>query len=182
MTQRESGTALKTPGANLTMPAIQCPGCRAHLSVRGLVNCPRCQAYLNPPHHQVAQTTPNRSAGTSPTTVFSFLALAAIVAGIVALAFSVVSPSAERVKGRLVTAALTQCQNAIRSAAQYGDAELPPYTANHGKDDEFYFAWPSGSFIFTNGFGGKVKMSASCTGSISNGKIEHLTLNGKDII
>jgi len=35
---------------------------------------------------------------------------------------------------------------------------------------------------FKDGFDAAVPMSASCTGTVFNGEILHLTLNGKDLI
>lgn len=87
-----------------------------------------------------------------------------------------------RAHERRVSDALHKCQQLILATAQYGDANRPPPTSNHGKDDEFYFAWPKGSFEFTNGFGAKVRMSASCMGSIATGAVTSLTINGKQII
>jgi len=31
------------------MPSVQCPGCKAHISVPDLINCPRCQTFMDPP-------------------------------------------------------------------------------------------------------------------------------------
>ena len=59
---------------------------------------------------------------------------------------------------------------------------MPPYSKNWGKGDEFYFAWPTGSFYFKNGFGASVPMSASSIGRISTEQVEQLTLNGKTIV
>lgn len=89
-------------------------------------------------------------------------------------------PSESQRYDRAVSDALHLCQRAIASVAEYGDADTPPYTRNYGTQGEFYFAWPQGSFEFTNGFGAKVKMSASCNGKVSTGEITSLTVNGKD--
>lgn len=75
--------------------------------------------------------------------------------------------------------ALVRCQDAILARAEFGDVERPPPVRNHGRGDEFYFAWPSGSFHFVNGFGAKVPMSASCIGSRSRRAITSLTINGQ---
>lgn len=79
-------------------------------------------------------------------------------------------------------AALRLCQQTIHGLAEFGGADTPPYATNYGKGDEFYFAWPRGSFEFTNGYGAKLPMSASCIGSIRRFEIEHLTINAKTII
>lgn len=172
------------------MPAIQCPGCKAPLSVKGLVDCPLCGAYLNPPHHRAATRAANsaanaiaiKSAASNAMGLGAWLGVVAIGALIVAAVTSVIAPSAEKKQHTQVISALTNCQQTIKSTAQYGDAQMPPYVQNNGSNDEFYFAWPAGSFYFINGFGAKVRMSASCTGRISTGEIQHLTVNGKDVI
>lgn len=91
-------------------------------------------------------------------------------------------PSESQLYDRQVGAALLACQQRIAGLAEFGKAETPPYAKNYGKGDEFYFAWQRGSFHFKNGFGASVPMSASCTGIVSTGFIQHLTLNGKDIL
>lgn len=103
---------------------------------------------------------------------------------VILIGYSIAVPSPEKVRKQAVDKALVACQLAIKSLAQYGGADLPPYVPNNarGQDDEFYFAWPRGSFEFTNGFGAREKMSASCTGTLSTGKITSLTVNGKDVI
>jgi hypothetical protein len=178
------------------MATIQCPGCNAHLSVKGLVNCPLCQTYLNPPHHRTitpathgtrpvhldAQTAPRLSTTFGWAEWLGAATLAGIAAMVVVLIYTATFPSAEKIRDRQVSAALAQCQHAIRAHAQYGEAETPPYVPNHGRDDEFHFAWAPGAFHFTNGFGAKVRMSASCNGNVSSGKIQSLTLTGKDLL
>jgi len=91
-------------------------------------------------------------------------------------------PSESQIHDRKVSAALLACQQRIAGTAEFGDSETPPYSKNWAKGDEFMFAWPRGSFHFKNGFGAAVPMSASCTGLISTEEIQHLTVNGKDIL
>lgn len=91
-------------------------------------------------------------------------------------------PSEEKLHAQAVGLALEKCQRAILSTAQYGDAETPPFVANHGTKGEFYFAWPKGKFEFSNGFGARVPMSASCLGDLTTGEIKSLTINSKDVI
>lgn len=170
------------------MAAVQCPGCNAHLSVKGLVNCPLCQAYLNPPHHRGAPpAAPTgckagtlEARGTPPLQWLAVVALTAAALAVIVMIASVAFPSAEKIRHRQVMSALTQCQRAVQSTAKYGEADQPPYTENHGSADEFYFAWPAGSFYFSNAFGARMKMSASCVGAVSTGTITQLTVNGKD--
>lgn len=94
------------------------------------------------------------------------------------LVYQVAFPSKGELQERKMLKALASCQHRIAGLAQYGDAEMPPFTKNYGKGDEFYFAWPRGSFHFKNGFGASLPMSASCIGIISTGKIKQLTING----
>lgn len=171
------------------MAAIQCPGCKAQLSVKGLVNCPLCQTYLNPPHHQAearaaareTRAILGRSFAAKVKDAAAWFAIVAMGVVVLGIAASILSPSTEKTQHSRMIDALARCQHAIQATAQYGDAEMPPYVPNYGRADEFYFAWPPGSFHFTNGFGARVKMSASCIGRISTGEIQHLTINGKDI-
>lgn len=113
---------------------------------------------------------------------FATITLSAIAVLVCLIIYRVIVPSDAKVRDRAVSAALFGCQKAIKSTAQYGDAEMPPYAKNHGSGDEFYFAWPKGSFEFANGFGSREKMSASCIGAISTGEIKQLTVNSKDIL
>jgi hypothetical protein len=106
----------------------------------------------------------------------------AIVAALALIVYRVVVPSDQQLYERKVAQALVGCQQRIAGLAKYGNADTPPFVQNHGRDGEFYFAWPSGSFHFKNGFGAALKMSASCTGDVSTGKIKHLTLNGEDVL
>jgi hypothetical protein len=97
------------------------------------------------------------------------------------IGYRLIVPSAEQEQARQERQALVACQQAIQAQAQYGAAEAPPYTSNHGTGREFYFAWPTGSFSFSNGFGARVNMSASCIGDLGTGTITQLTVNGKTI-
>jgi hypothetical protein len=132
-----------------------------------------------------AITPPTKTAAApifGPKEWFSAVVVGAIVSLLALIAYRVVVPSDDEVSHRKVMAALARCQQAIQSTAQYGGADTPPYVKNYGKGDEFYFAWPAGSFEFSNGFGARVKMSASCIGDIPTGEIKSLTINGKDIL
>lgn len=108
--------------------------------------------------------------------------VSAIVVFVLLIVYRVAVPSESKLRERAVAAALFACQQRIHALADYGDADMPPYTKNWGKGDEFYFAWGSGTFHFKNGFGASVPMSASCTGKVPTQTIEHLTINGKDVI
>jgi len=108
--------------------------------------------------------------------------ISAIVVFVLLIVYRLVVPSESKLHDRAVSAALLACQQRIAGLADYGGAETPPYAKNHGKGDEFYFAWQRGSFHFRNGFGAEVPMSASCTGVVSTGEIQHLTLNGKNVL
>lgn len=98
------------------------------------------------------------------------------------LFFRMAVPSEEQIRKERVARALLACQKSLVGQALFGNAEMPPPVANYGSGDEFYFTWPIGSFYFKNGFGASIKMSASCIGDISTGKIRQLTLNGKDVL
>jgi hypothetical protein len=108
--------------------------------------------------------------------------LAAVIVGMLSIGYRVLQPSESQAQDRKVMSALFACQQRITGLAEYGEADTPPYSKNFGKGDEFYFAWQRGSFHFKNGFGASVPMSASCIGSVSTGEIQHLTVNGKDVI
>lgn len=179
------------------MPAVQCPGCKAYISVPGLYDCPLCKGPLPTPFldkkkavvpQSVYSTAPSFTASkltsTSAKNALVLAGAGALVLCIGAIIYSVVFPSAAKQRQAAVGKALVGCQYAIKSTAQYGNADMPPYVPNHARsqDDEFYFAWPRGSFEFTNGFGAREKMSASCTGTLSTGEIKSLTVNGKDVI
>jgi hypothetical protein len=97
------------------------------------------------------------------------------------IAYRLAVPSADQAHARQVQRALLACQQAIQAQARFGGAEMPPYTRNHGSGNEFYFAWPTGSFTFSNQFGAAEKMSASCIGDVDTGTITQLTINGHTI-
>jgi hypothetical protein len=115
-------------------------------------------------------------------TALGLVAIGVIALFVCAFIYHVINPTADDVHRNKAMAALGRCQEAIHALAEYGGADTPPYTKNWGKGNEFYFAWPRGSFEFTNGFGAKVKMSASCSGDLETGVITDLTVNGKDVI
>lgn len=172
------------------MASIQCPGCKAHISVRGLIDCPLCQTFLDPPFlREIDAGAARENKATlkaqrlyGPKEWFGMITISAIAIMLAFLAYQVVAPSEGELHSRKVSAALLSCQQRISATAEYGDAETPPYSKNWAKGDEFMFAWPRGSFHFKNGFGASVPMSASCTGAISTGEIQHLTVNSKDVI
>lgn len=178
---------------------VTCTGCGAHVTVRGLDQCPICRIPIAPIVD--ARITPNAppptpspslplragkvkmvSAPMSGKDWFAIITISVIVIFVCLIIYRVIVPSSEKLHDRAVGAALLNCQQTIKLTAQYGDAETPPYAKNYGKGDEFYFAWPRGSFEFTNGFGAREKMSASCIGVISTGEIKQLTINAKDIM
>lgn len=169
------------------MASIQCPGCKAHISVPGLINCPRCQTFLDPPFlrklaadESKANRVSNGSLG--PKEWLGLLAIAALAVMAALIVYRIAVPSESQIHDRKVSAALLACQQRIAGTAEFGDSETPPYSKNWAKGDEFMFAWPRGSFHFKNGFGASLPMSASCTGVVSSGEIQHLTVNGKDVI
>lgn len=172
------------------MAAVECPSCKAIITVPDLINCPLCQTHLNPPflrELREKEARANRDAanaqriqGAKQWLILAVFGVVIALAG--ALVYSVVVPSEGQLQARKVSAALLACQQRIAGLAEYGDAETPPYVKNFGKGDEYYFAWQRGSFHFKNGFGASVPMSASCTGTVSTGEIQSLTVNGKSII
>lgn len=169
------------------MASIQCPGCKAHIAVRGLSACPRCSTSLPGPVSQRGSATPKTAtpvpgASLGPKEWFGLAVLGAIVILVGLIAYRVAVPSESQVHDRKVSAALLACQQRIAGLAEFGGAEMPPYSKNWSRGDEFSFSWPRGSFHFKNGFGASVPMSASCTGVVSTGEIQHLTLNSKDIL
>jgi len=168
------------------MASIQCPGCEAHITVPGLINCPRCQTFMDPPflrehQAQLAAATHAKTSLVGPREWLGFSVLAAVALLVGLLAYRAAVPSESQLHDRKVGAALLACQQRIAGLAEFGGAEMPPYSKNWGKGDEFCFAWPAGSFHFKNGLGASVPMSASCTGIVSSQTIEHVTLNGKDM-
>ena len=177
------------------MAAVKCPGCGAYISVRGVVACPKCQAPVEPISDmrlsdtrkeppKIFNSTKTKSGQGSPIVpIIGGVCILGIIISFGLIGWSLANPSAEKLRKRSISAALVQCQYAIKSTAAYGGADLPPFSKNYASDgDEFYFAWPRGSFEFSNGFGGRQLMSASCTGVLSTGTITHLTVNAKDIV
>lgn len=168
------------------MASIQCPDCKAHITVPGLINCPRCQTFMDPSflrEHQarLAATARPKTSLLGPREWLGFAVLAAIVLLVGVAVYRAMVPSASQLHDRAVAAALLACQQRIAVLAEFGGGEVPPHSKNWAKGDEFSFSWPTGSFYFKNGFGASVPMSASCTGVVSTGEIQHLTVNGKDI-
>jgi hypothetical protein len=171
------------------MASIQCPGCKAHISVSGLIDCPLCQTFLDPPFLReldAAAARENRAALKAhrlygPKEWFGMITVSAIAIMLAFLVYQVAVPSEGQLHSRKVSDALLACQQRIAGAAEFGNAETPPYSKNWAKGDEFMFAWPRGSFHFKNGFGASIPMSASCTGVVSSGEIRHLTVNGKEV-
>lgn len=182
------------------MAAIKCTGCGTYISVKGMVNCPKCGAYLSPPHHTPTPASvpkaipgaPKMAGSPTPKTslkisdYFTILGVTSLAGVIAFVVYMVAFPSAEKKEQDAYTsavrAALFQCQTAIASTAKYGGSDTPPYVKNNGSKDDFYFAWPRGSFYFTNAYGAKEAMSASCNGSLKDGTISSMTLNAKDLI
>lgn len=189
------------------MAAIQCPGCKAYISASGLTHCPRCQTVMpRPAMREMKKPAPILATGANPGRPaahahasvpasaapvkrkhsamdwFAMIIIPTIVVLVLLVIYRVVVPSEAELHKRAVSAALFACQKHIHGLAEYRDADMPPYTKNWGKGDEFAFSWQRGSFHFKNGFGTAVPMSASCTGVVSTGEIRHLTLNSKDII
>ncbi|WP_314435859.1 hypothetical protein [Massilia timonae] len=160
------------------MASIQCPGCKAHITVPGLINCPRCQTFMDPPFlreraaAEAAATARVRGPGLGPKEWLGLVSLGAIIILAGLIVYRVAIPSASQVHDRAVSAALLACQQRIAGLAEFGGAEMPPYSKNWGKGDEFYFAWQRGSFHFKNGFGASVPMSASCVGTVSTQTIK----------
>lgn len=168
------------------MAFIQCPGCKAHITVPGLINCPRCQTFMDPPflrERAAAEAAAARVStyGISWRERLGLLALGAIVILVGLIVYRVAVPSESQVHDRQVSAALLACQQRIAGLGRVGGAEMPPYSKNWGKGDEFYFAWPTGSFHFKNGFGASMPMSASCVGLVATSEIRQITVNGRDI-
>jgi hypothetical protein len=172
------------------MAGIHCPGCKANISVPGLIDCPLCQTFLDPPFLRELNANASRENRTMLAAQalsgthqwFNWAVLGTLGLAIAALIYVVTMPSEKQERDRRVASALASCQKRIAGLAEFGEAETPPYTKNWAGGDEFYFAWQRGSFHFKNGFGALVPMSASCTGVISTGEIHHLTLNNKDVI
>jgi hypothetical protein len=168
------------------MAGITCTGCGAHVTVRGLTKCPICRIPMKPVlDSRIKTAAPSKSPVTtspSPKGWLAIIAFSVIAILIGLIGYRVAVPSESKLNDEAVSAALYQCQRAIQLTAQYGDSELPPYVKNYGTKGEFYFAWPRGSFKFSNGFGAKMPMSASCIGSLVTGEIKSLTINAKDVL
>lgn len=185
------------------MAGVTCAGCSTHITVRGLDTCPICQAPVTPiPDDRLKPLNPVRAAATpapTPATqpaatvkapgmggseIVGAIVIAIVVVVVASIAWAMRSPPQDNTRNQAISKALVACQYAIHSTAQFGGADMPPYTKNYARsqDDEFYFAWGPGSFEFPNAFGARVKMSASCIGKLSTGEIKYLTINGKDIL
>lgn len=177
------------------MAAVKCAGCGTFISARGLENCPKCRAPIAPiPDSRLPESpntrkipranhAPGQAAVSNVGAIIGGICVLGIVISIGVIGWGITNPSTEKIRKRALAEALVQCQEAIKSTAAYGGADMPPYAKNYGSaDDEFYFAWPRGSFEFTNSFGGKELMSASCTGILSTRTITHLTVNSRDVI
>lgn len=176
------------------MAAIKCRKCNTYISVRGIAKCPKCQTEFATEdttkiEAKVAGRTPLAGAtqtgnhSSSPVWL-GFVVLGGIVISAAAIITSLLSSSPEKQRKELIGLALVKCQYAVQSTAKFGGGDLPPYVKNNSRDmdDEFNFGWPRGSFYFTNGFGAREAMSASCTGTLSTGKIMNLTINAKDML
>ena len=178
---------------------VTCSGCGAHVTVRGLDQCPICRIPIAPiVDARISRKAPSSttnpslplwigrvkmaSAPVSGKNWFAAIMLSIIIISVCLIIYRMIVPSSEKLHEIAVGEALINCQKTIKLTAKYGSADSPPYAKNYGKGDEYYFAWPRGSFEFTNGFGAREKMSASCIGKISTGEIKHLTINAKDII
>lgn len=163
--------------------SVQCPSCKAYLALSNPVTCPRCNGPLpqaasaSNAHTLSRQRTENSTRG-----LFGTAVGIAIVAAFGLIIYRIAVPSDHQLYERKVAQALVSCQHRLVGRAKFGGAEMPPVVQNHGRDGEFYFAWPTGSFHFKNGFGGSIKMSASCIGEVSTGEIKHLTLSGEDVL
>lgn len=180
------------------MAGVTCIGCGAHVTVRGLLKCPICQIPMKPiigdyqaRSEAQAIEAPPRQPPIPKVKVahvmslmdwFAAITVSALAVLICLIVYRVIVPSESQLQDRAVSSALYQCQKHIHSLATFGGSDMPPPTANNGANDEFYFAWPRGSFEFANAFGGREKMSASCLGTVSTGEIKQLTLNAKDIL
>lgn len=178
------------------MAGVKCAGCGTHITVRGLSACPICKAPVEPIADSrlggvtKGNVSKGKTTASHPSTTrlslghwVGLVCIFGIVVSIAVIIWSIANPSPEKLRKRALADALVKCQYAIKGTAAHGGAELPPYAKNYGTlADEFYFAWPRGSFEFQNGFGGKELMSASCIGVLSTGTITQLTINGKDIL
>jgi hypothetical protein len=166
--------------------STQCKACNVYLPA-GFVDCPVCE---NP-----IDGSPRKTVKTSPAVPVvipkvklgwrEWLGLAGIGMFILFIGVAVyrnIVPSESQIHDKQVGKVRLKCQTAIQSLAKFGGSDTPPYVANVGNGDTFRFVWPRGSFEFTNGFGAREKMSATCAGVISTGEIKTLTVNGKEIL
>ncbi|MCS4508912.1 hypothetical protein [Xylophilus ampelinus] len=80
--------------------------------------------------------------------------------------------------------ALLLCQEAIKRASRDPDRADVPYVANHGRGDEYFFAWGRETKFarLRNGLGIEVPASASCIVSGARRRVTQLTLDGKSIL
>ena len=178
------------------MNGITCPTCGAHITVRGLDLCPICR---NPIPNFVQKDLPPWSlsiyfslrarvvaAGIGHLKLRRWLfgtCILFIVACLATILWASANPSPKKISEIAALKALNACRSAILSNAAYGGAYRPPYVKNDSSSkDTFLFSWPYGSLEFVNGFGAKVKMSATCAGKISPLEITDVTLNGHKII
>jgi hypothetical protein len=159
---------------------VQCPSCKAHLAISAAAACPRC-------HTELPRGTPQNlttKSHTAPQATAIGIAPIAVTGAVVValfLGYYMLAASPARHEQHQVSQALLTCQQAIRAQARYDGSDTPPYTRNYGSAGEFYFAWPTGSFYFTNQYGARETMSASCIGDLATGTIKQLTLNGQTI-
>ena len=161
--------------------SIQCKACNVPLPA-GLIDCPVCE---NP-----VDGSP-RKIGKAPIAVpkgvlgwrewLGLICIGAIVVFIGLIVYRKMVPSDAQVYDQQVRNVRLKCQTTIASLAKFGGSDTPPYVVNVGNGDAFRFVWPRGSFEFTNGFGAREKMSATCSGVISTGEIKTLTINDKQV-
>ena len=112
------------------MAAVECPGCKANITVPDLINCPLCQTYLNPPflrELREKEARVNRAAanaqriqGAKQWLILAVFGVVIVLGGY--LVYSVVVPSEGQLQARKVSAALLACQQRIAGLAEYGEA------------------------------------------------------------
>lgn len=80
--------------------------------------------------------------------------------------------------------ALVMCQMALKSAARDPESADIPYVENHGRGDEYVYAWGAQTKMarMRNGLGLDVAASASCVVDGRTKRITSLTLNGQTIV
>jgi len=100
----------------------------------------------------------------------------------------------DRAKFEIVNAARRACEEVIRAKIPRATVQgmTPPevwfdVVPNHGKGNEFYFAWSSGTIHGASRkkpdrLTGSMAASASCIGTYSPREISSLTVNGSDVI